>query len=248
MLNDFLKRYQQKNRPESKITVPLTLKEVLQGGSKQLTFDKHNICQTCKGTGKEHVEQCPVCNGMGMSVHREQRGNAIYEAITPCYHCKGLGYITSGSSCPNCHGLGFHNEPQNFTIEIPVGVPFGIAIRIPGRGHNNGDLYAMFVPNGSDQYERMGDDILGSLELTYPELLLGVEKVIDTIDGTVKLQINKLSKPNERIRLKNLGLPNYHHHGRGDLFLVLKLKDVKELTEQEEQILQSLMNEKNFKS
>ena len=144
--------------------------------------------------------------------------------------------------------MGYNIEHQNINIEIPKGIPFGVGIIIPNKGHNNNDLNVVFVPDNTEQYKRVGDDIIGTLELTYPELLLGVEKVINTIDGTVKVKINKLSKVDEQIRLKNLGLPNYYHHGRGDLLLILKLKEIKELTEKEEKILRSLMKEKNFKS
>jgi len=247
IVNNFM-NHRQQARNEPKLTVPLSLKEVLKGGSKRIIFNKKNICNACQGSGKEKVETCPVCHGMGMVSNRQQRGNAIYETITPCYHCHGTGHITSGDNCKQCGGKGFYEEQQDFNIEIPIGVPYGVVISVPGRGNNNGNLNVIFIPDNTDIYERSGDDLVGGLLLSYPELLIGVEKTIDTIDGAMKLKIDKLSKPNDKIRLKGLGLPNYHHHGRGDLYLILQLKPVNELTKSEEKILQSLLQEKNFKS
>lgn len=237
---------QQKMRVESKIVITLTLLEVLHGGSKQIIFNKKTICKSCKGTGKEKIETCPVCQGSGMMSHRQQRGNMVIENVMPCNNCGGRGHITSGGNCAECGGNKFHNSVEDFTIDIPIGVPFGHAIGIPYRGHNGNDLMIMFVPDETNKYERVDDDVYGLLTLSYPELVLGTSKIINTIDGTVKVNINKLSKPEEKIRLKGLGVPNYHHQGRGDLYLILKLKDITELTENEEKILQSLSNEKNF--
>jgi len=247
VVNNFIHR-QQRGQNESKVVVPLTLSEVLNGGIKQIIFNKQNICTDCKGTGKDKTEQCPVCNGMGMISNRQQQGNTIFETIGPCYHCHGAGFVSSGGNCSKCGGVGYHIEHQTFQVDVPIGIPYGVAIRVPNKGNNNGDLNVIFVPDKSDKYERAGDDIASFIELSYPEIILGAEKVIDTIDSGVKVKINKLSKPEDKIRLRGLGLPNYHHHGRGDLFLILKLKEISQITEIEEQLLQSLAKETNFKT
>lgn len=246
IVENFMRQQQQRN--DSKITVTLSLKEVLLGGAKQITFTKQNTCAQCSGTGKEKTEVCPTCNGMGMIASRQQRGNMIYEQFGPCPNCGGSGRISSGPNCSSCNGLGYHKEDQMFQIDIPIGIPYGVVIRVPGRGHDNGDLNIIFIPSNEDKYERNGDDIYGLLELSYPEMMLGIEKQIETVDSAVKVKINKLSKPNDKIRLKGIGLPNYHHKTRGDLFLVLKLKEINELTPNEENLLNLLSQEKNFKS
>ncbi len=247
MVNDFFRRGQ-RQREESKIVIPLTLLEVLHGSPKRIVFDKKNICQVCKGTGKEKVDMCPTCHGAGMVSHREQRGNMYFETAGPCYHCKGSGHITSGPTCKECAGVGYKIEHQDFTVDVPIGIPYGVPVRLDGKGNNNGALNVIFAPDSSDTLERVGDDIAGFLELSYPELILGSEKVVNTVDGAVKVKTNKFSNPEDKIRLRGQGLPNYHHRERGDLFLVLRMKEITELTPEEETILQSLLDTKNFKT
>ena len=247
LVNEFVYR-QQRMRTDSRVDVPLSLSEVLKGAHKQIIFDKKNICQKCKGTGSEKTEKCPICNGVGMLSQRRQQGNMIMETAGPCYNCQGTGYISSGPSCPDCSGIGYKVEHQDFYVDIPSGIPYGVAIRVPTRGHNNSDLNVVFIPDNNDKFQRMGDDIVGTLELSYPEMVLGLEKIVNTIDGALKIKINQYTKPDDKIRLKAQGLPNYHHGGRGDLFMILKLKDVTNITPAEENILQQLANEKNFKS
>ena len=247
IVNDFFNR-QQRSNSEARLTVPLKLSEVLNGGQKRIVFDRRNTCNDCKGSGREKTELCPTCNGIGMVSNRQQRGNSIFETVGPCYHCRGNGYIISGGNCPKCEGRGFFNEHQDFMIDVPIGVPYDVGVKLDGKGHNNGDLFIIFVADSSDIYDRHGDDLVGILELSYPEMVLGHEKTINVISQMVKVKINKLSKPADKIRLKGLGMPNYHNNTRGDLFLILKLKELTELTDKETELLSALQQEKNFKS
>ena len=247
MVNEYVFR-NQRTRSESKVVIVLSLKEVLTGGPKQVVFDRKNMCNDCRGTCISNTETCPVCNGMGMLSHRQQRGNSIFETIGPCHHCQGTGFVSSGPDCPKCNGVGHHSEHLEFMVDVPIGIPYGVAIRMPDKGHNNGDLNIVFMPDINDKFERHGDNLVGLAVLSYPELILGMDKVIETIDGVIKVKINKLSKPNDKVRLKGLGLPNYHHQNRGDLYLVLQMKEVTEITESEEQLLKDLTNQTNFKS
>lgn len=245
-VNDFIRR-QQQSRNQSQINVQLSLLEVLLGGPKTIKFNQHNICDKCNGTGKENVERCPICGGTGIISVRKQMGNTIFESVNTCHNCFGTGIIASGGNCQTCNGVGYHENIQEFQIDIPIGVPYGVSIKIPGRGNNNGDLNIVFIPDDTDKYGRFDDDIVGYIDLSYPELVLGCEKIVDTINSKVKVKINKLSKPNEKVRLSKLGLPNYHNQNRGDLYLSLRLKEITKLNDEEEKILTSLSQQENFK-
>jgi molecular chaperone DnaJ len=247
VVNQFQRR-RHSMRSDSKVTVELSLLEVLRGAPKVIIFDKKNLCQPCKGSGKEKSETCPQCGGAGMISQTQQKGNMIFSTAGPCYTCKGTGSISSGPPCKVCNGVGHKTEHQEFKVDVPAGIPYGVGINVSGKGNNNGDLSVIFVPDPKDKYERLGDDVGGFLELSYPELILGSERTINTVDGTVKIKTNKFSKPEDKVRLKGQGLPNYHHQGRGDLYLILKMKDINDLTPAEEAILESLLQETNFKT
>lgn len=245
IVNDLMRRRQEMDQ-ESRVIVPLSLLEVLTGATKKINFTRKNICTVCRGSGKEKTETCPVCGGSGMRVHRIQRGNMYMENMSPCPNCNASGQVSSGPSCKACNGNGYHEEPQELDIAVPVGIPYGVALRLEGRGHNGKALNVIFKPEDSDVFERVGDDLVGELMVSYPDLILGVEKIIPTVDTSIKFKVKEYSKPGDQIKLKGQGLPNYHHQGRGDLYFVLKMKEVTNLTPEEENLLKTLSQSENF--
>jgi molecular chaperone DnaJ len=236
----------QRMTQESKTTCILTLYDILTGAAKNIKFVRKDICQICHGTGKEKTDTCPVCGGRGMVGSRKRQGNMIMEQIMSCNNCGGTGSISIGDNCKSCNGSGYSINNEDFMIDIPKGIPYGIPIRLPGRGHNGKDLNVIFIPDPNEKFARNGDDVVGELMLSYPELILGVEETVNVIDGKVKIKINKFSKPGDNIRLRGQGLPNYHHGERGDLYFNLVMKPVTTLTNKEEKLLKSLSQEKNF--
>lgn len=231
---------------ESKTTCVLTLNEILMGVTKNIKFERKDICGVCRGTGKEKIDTCQTCQGKGMVGNRRRQGNMIMEQIITCPSCGGTGHICAGDNCKPCNGSGYTIDHQDFMIDVPKGIPYGIPIRVNGRGHNGKDLNIVFIPDPNEIFKRHGDDIVGELVLSYPELVLGLEEVVDVIDGKVKIKIKKFSKPGDQIRLRGKGLPNYNHGERGDLYFNLVMKDVTDLTAKEEKLLKTLSEQKNF--
>jgi molecular chaperone DnaJ len=249
--NDIVNEYifrNQKMSEESKVFIPLSLLEVLNGGQKKIVFDRKDLCKTCRGSGKEKTETCPGCGGSGMQSHRIQRGNMIMETMTTCQNCGGLGNISSGPDCKDCNGQGYNTDHQEFNIEVPVGIPYGVPLRLDGRGHNGKVLNVIFTPDDNDVFERMGDDLIGELVLTYPELVLGSEKTVPTVNSSIVFKTNPYSKPDDKIKLKGQGLPNYHHLERGDLYFVIRMKEITSITPEEENLLKELTKQQNFKT
>lgn len=233
---------------KSKTSVVVPLIGVLNGFKTTIKYNAKRTCPTCDGYGsKEHLT-CPVCNGTGMFVKVERFGNAILQQQQVCTNCMGTGFIKSGPNCETCGGGGFISKLNEIDVEIPSGVPYGIELTITAAGDYNRDLFVIVIPDDKDIFERVGDDIVGVLTLSFPEFLLGTEKEIEGVEKKIKVKIPKNSKPENKIRLRGVGLPNYHNEFRGDLILILKLKEIGELTENETRLLHELMKEKNFKN
>ncbi len=80
-------------------------------------------------------------------------------------------------------------------ITIPAGVADGQVIKLKGYGAEGinggpaGDLYITFVIAEDPVFKRLGDDLYIDVEVDLYSAVLGGEKVVDTLDGKVKLKI-----------------------------------------------------------
>jgi hypothetical protein len=106
------------------------------GGPETLHLSRPRACAPCKGSGAKPgttPKRCENCKGTGQHVERESKENVLLQRITTCTVCGGRGSIIE-QLCPECHGTGETTEDQTLTVQVPVGVEEGMALRIPGHG------------------------------------------------------------------------------------------------------------------
>ena len=111
-------------------------------------------------------------------------------------------------------------------ITIPAGVADGQVIKLKGYGAEGvnggpaGDLYITFVIAEDPVFKRLGDDLYVDVEVDLYTAVLGGEKVVDTLDGKVKLKIKPETQNGTKVRLKGKGFPVYKKEGQsGDLIV-----------------------------
>lgn len=111
-------------------------------------------------------------------------------------------------------------------ITIPAGVENGQKIKLPGYGApgaNNGppgDLYIKFNITDDPKFKRKGNDIYIQEEIDLYTAVLGGEKIIDTLNGKVKLKVPEGTQPDASLRLKGKGFPVYKKENHfGDLYI-----------------------------
>ncbi len=130
-------------------------------------------------------------------------------------------------------------------VKIPAGVRPGQKIRLAGQGGpgvgggSRGDLYLKvnLIPHPSLLLQ--GPDLRTILKVTPWEAALGGTATLKTLDGPVTVKIPAGSSSGRQIRLRGKGFPQ--PKGRsGDLLAEIKIVLPKELTAEEEQLLQQL--------
>ena len=73
--------------------------------------------------------------------------------------------------------------------------------------------------------------------------ILGGEKVIDTLNGKVKLKLKPQTQNGTKVRLKGKGFPVYKKDGQfGDLFITYDVQLPTHLTEKQKQLFRELQN------
>ncbi len=142
------------------------------------------------------------------------------------------------------HGVSYGSE--SFDIKIPAGIKNGEKMRIKGKGkvhgNNKGDLFLVVQIAKSPEYKRDEDDLEKRIDVSLKTVLFGGKVEVQTLEKTVNLKIPANTKPNQKFRVKNLGVVNRKTGQKGDLYL--KVNVILPKVESLEEDLRSLMEQK----
>ncbi|MBW6459993.1 MAG: molecular chaperone DnaJ, partial [Bacteroidales bacterium] len=83
--------------------------------------------------------------------------------------------------------------------------------------------------------------------ISIPDAALGSTVDIPTLDGKARIKVEPGTQSGKILRLKGKGLPDINGFGRGDLLVNLNVWTPRNLTREEEQILESFRDSENFK-
>ena len=138
---------------------------------------------------------------------------------------------------------------KNVRITIPAGVANGQVIKLKGYGGEGinggpaGDLYITFVIAEDPVFKRLGDELYVDVDIDLYTALLGGEKLVDTLDGQVKLKVKPETQNGTKVRLKGKGFPVYKKEGRfGDLIVTYSVKLPTNLTEQQKELFRKIQS------
>ena len=222
----------------------IELKDVITGLERDIEFETDESCLECHGSGAEKgtdAEVCPACRGAGQVIAQQ----GFFSVATTCPTCQGAGRIIK-SPCKVCQGRGRTRTKRKIRVNIPAGVDTGTQLRVTGEGeggHRNGpagDLYVEIRVKEHKVFERHGLDLLAPLEISYLQALLGAEIEVTTLDGDDKVMVPAGTNANERLRVKEKGIPSLRGGGRGSLYFDVQVEVPKKLSKDEEKLLREI--------
>jgi len=225
-----------------RVNIEVTLEEVYSGVSKTIKYKRRSPCNTCSGTGGKQ-DACSNCQGSGFAkeIIRDNYGNTQI-SMGLCGHCSGTGKIIK-EPCTSCNGESWTLVDETIEINLPQGIEDGMMFSKKGFGNHirngtPGDLIIVILEKPHNTFIRSGIDLTTNISLTYPELILGVEKEIKTIDGSIKINIPTNTKPNQVLRIRQKGLKI--NNNIGDLMLTINLEMPKVVNNEYKQLLEKL--------
>lgn len=242
--------------------VDITFKEAMFGVEKEVRIQREEICKTCNGTKSENpdsIKTCPTCHGTGSvrTVTQSFMGQ-VMQTMT-CPECGGAGTIVE-EPCKDCSGSGREHVRKTIKVNIPKGVDTGSVISIQGEGNHGqnggpaGDLLIFINVEEDEFFKRRGSDLFIEIPISYPQAVLGDKIQIPTITEIVEERIPKGTESGHVIKIKGKGAPFLQRNGHGDLYATLKIHVPKEVSDEEEELLEQLSSlhgkdlEKNNKS
>ncbi len=247
-------RRRSSNGPEQgadlRYDMEITLREAAKGIRKKFSVTKNETCDHCHGSGAEPgstVETCQTCHGTGQQrIVRNSPFGQMVNVVT-CQDCGGTGKIIK-NKCSQCHGSGTIRKQKTIEVNIPAGADTGVRMRVSGegepgkRGGPRGDLYVYIYVKSDPDFERDGDDLYCSTNISFPTAALGSVIHVKTLDKEVELKIPAGTQSGTRFRIAGEGMPHLQSSYKGDLYVEVKVVVPKKLKEEQKEALLNYAN------
>jgi molecular chaperone DnaJ len=232
-----------------KAHVTLTLQEIAEGTTKKLRIRHRVGCRSCRGSGVRgggSPSVCRECGGAGQvqRVARSILGNMM--TVTDCPACNGEGRVVV-DACSECSGEGLESTEETFSVKIPAGVSTGNFIPLRGqgdagpRGGPAGDVYVIIEEIEDPIFQRVGDDIITDVFVTYAQAALGDRVEVPTLDGKAMLKIPPGTQSHRIFRMRDKGLGRLHASGRGDELVRVIVHTPDKVSKPERKLLEELL-------
>jgi molecular chaperone DnaJ len=228
-------RGRQGNRPRQgqdlRTRLTIDLDDAYEGIEKQVTIRRPEICPDCDGEGHPpdaDVDTCPECDGQGQVTRVQQTPFGRMQQTSTCRRCGGDGQLAD-ETCATCDGAGITREEVTLTVEVPAGIRDGQTLRMeregaPGEnGGPKGDLLIEVSVDNDTDFERDGDDLYVQYPISFPQAVFGDTVQIETLGGTVEMDVPEGTQSGEQFRLKNKGMPRLRGRGHGDLYVAVQI-------------------------
>ena len=248
-----------------KIRLKLTLEEIAKGVEKTLKIKRQVTCQECNGSGSKSgaTENCQTCHGSGEVRQVSKTMFGQFVNVAACPTCGGEGRMIK-DRCTSCYGEGIKLGEVTVKVAVPSGVENGNYLTLRGQGNAGprggaaGDLIVVIEEIPHELFSRNGNDVIYTLAVSFPDLVLGTKVDVPTLDGAVKLTIPPSTQPETMLRIVGHGIGHLRGSSRGDQYVKVNVFVPKDLSHQDRDLLKEMKkssgispsahNDKNAKS
>jgi len=138
-------------------------------------------------------------------------------------------------------------KEKEVSIHVPAGIDSGQMIRMSGMGETiedgvPGDLYIKVHVRKHAYLRKEGYNLVMDQVILLSEALLGVDKEIKTLDGTITLKIPAGTNTGTILRVKGKGVPQGGNR-RGDLYVRVVVKIPEKLSREQKKLVEELKKE-----
>jgi len=211
--------------------VQISLREVLTGARRQVSYRRVTPCAECGGSGAApgtSRQPCQTCGGAGRVRYVQTSLFGHMSTVTTCPDCGGRGEVLR-APCAACGGRGATPEEQQVEVEVPPGVEDDAMLQLPGYGDfplepggQPGDLLLTVRVAPDPKFRRQGADLYTEAWLNAAEAALGKKLTLEGLDGPVDVVIPPGVQPGEEVVVRGKGLPERGGR-RGHLHVVVRV-------------------------
>ena len=239
-----------------RIKVKLSLADIVKGVEKTVKINKMVTCPDCHGKGavsEADIKTCEHCHGTGMVTKVANTFLGQMQTSSPCPYCGGEGKKIT-NPCRKCSGTGLVKSAEEITFKIPAGVQEGMQLTIQGKGNAArgggvaGNLLVVIEeePTKEGGLQRDGNDLVYTLNLSFPDAVLGCSVEIPYIDSKLKIKVDPGTQPGKILKLRGKGIPEVNGYGCGDYLIYVQVYVPKKLDRKEKEIMESWRSSSTF--
>ena len=239
-----------------RIKVKLSLAEVVKGVEKTIKINKMVTCPDCHGKGavsEADIKTCDHCHGTGVVTKIANTILGQMQTTSPCPYCGGEGKKIT-NPCRKCSGTGLVKSAEEITFKIPAGVQEGMQLTIQGKGNAArnggvpGNLLVVIEEESPKEggLQRDGNDLVYTLNLSFPDAVLGCSVEIPYIDSKLKIKVDPGTQPGKILKLRGKGIPEVNGYGCGDYLIYVQVYVPKKLDRKEKEIMESWRASSSF--
>ncbi len=205
-------------------SIEISFKESFLGCKNEIKIYHYIACTTCSSSGcaaDSKPIMCKKCNGSG--AQHFQQGFFTYQQT--CLACQGQGFTIS-SPCNECRGQSRIQKHERLSVSIPAGIFDQAELRLSGKGDAGvfggqpGDLYLAVHVKPDNIFLRRDNDLVTTLTLTYPQLVLGCQIEIELLDSTKQeVKIPKGCPVGKEVIILGKGFKLLRGSGYGNLII-----------------------------
>jgi molecular chaperone DnaJ len=224
----------------------ITLEDAVSGTDREIEVMHTEPCSACGGSGSETKKMniCPRCGGSGQMRQAAQSVFGQFVRMSTCTLCAGRGKIPE-KECHDCRGSGHTRVKRKVSVHIPAGIDSGMRLRMEGYGEagdygaSNGDLFIEIFVLPHPLFERIGDNLAMSVDITPVLAVLGTSVDIETIDKRhIELKIPAGVQYNTALKIAGEGVKR---RGKpGDLLVRVRIATPKGISGEEKELYQKL--------
>jgi molecular chaperone DnaJ len=231
-----------------RVTLPLSLAEVVEGATRKLRVRVLDPCNTCSGTGSASGQRPPTCSTCGGSGEERVAQRSVFGqfvSLTTCRSCGGEG-VRVTDACSACTGEGRVRGSAEIEVEIPPGVSAENYITLRGRGNvgprggPRGDILVLLEIQEDLRFTREGDDLLVDVPVTFAQAALGDRVAVPTVTGSIEVELPAGFQSGQALRLRGQGIPELNGRSRGDLIARIRVWTPEKLTAEQEVLFRKL--------
>ena len=237
------------DRGDIRMPLSVTFEEAALGTSKEVRYQRADICGNCNGNGGEpgtRVETCSACGGRGRV--RFQQALFPLAMERPCSRCKGSGALPT-TPCRSCNGKGLSTTERVLKVDVPAGIEHGATRVVDQGGHRTkpekapGNLELLVEVAPHPFFRRTGDDVVCRVPITFVQASLGGEIDVPTLEGKIKLRVPPSTQPGQILRVRGKGVEHRLRSGRGDQLVEVAVEIPARLTPRARELIEELGRE-----
>jgi len=191
----------------------ISLRDVYFGLEKKFKITVNINCNKCN-------IKCSQCDGLGKRTQYIKSGPFITNNTITCNKCSGIGKEYIKSDCKECND-GKINIDKVVNISIPVNVENGKQYIFSEWGEQairecdkSGDFIIVIMIDNDINFNRKGNDLYYSLNITLKESIIGKCITIPHFKEEFKLDLSGFGiiNPNKRYTVYDKGMPGGNLH------------------------------------